>query len=198
MEQLKDTEVKQLFTDVRSSFRLLAVYQKRLLELVDYVGKRFSFQFEKGGQIFPDKAGGTGKNVKLDYSGWNWLMLYFFSFRFEEKNIMGEKYTLRVIHQADTGFYDVEDLKLSKLEIGSFSPPEHAGTFLYLALSKDIIFDDLFDRKNDFSNLSSSRLEGEGYLILRYSMQEFINQQFTDKTLEEFSLAVQGKFGIEF
>ncbi|WP_081210521.1 hypothetical protein [Salegentibacter sediminis] len=199
MEKLNKPDLTNLFQDVRSSYRLLALYQKRLLDLVNYIGNQYSLDFERGGPQFC-KAGGNGKYFNLDYSGWNYLVLYFYSFKFSPIRIGEDIYRFRIIHQADTGFYDNGDTKLSKLAIDNFNEVDESETRLFLILCKN---DDSFPLK-DFlpPHLSKDsngilKSENEDWVGVSYDMMEFINKEATDKVLRDFNEVIKSTFNIE-
>lgn len=197
MEKLNETDLNHLMQDVRSSFRLLALYQKRLLDLVNYIGNQFALDFERGGPQFSN-AGGNGKNFSLDHSGWNWLVLYFYSFKFSPKKIGEDIFRFRIIHQADTGFYDVGSSDLSKLAIDSFNEVENAKTRLFLVLCKN---DNSFPLQNflppHLSKESEGVIKDGNWLGVSYDMIHFTNRDATDKVLRNFNKEVKSYFNIE-
>lgn len=197
MEKLNEQDLNRLFQDVRSSYRILALYQKRLLDLVKYIGNQFEYEFEKGGYKFADKMGGNATHFNLDYSGWSWLILYFYSFKFKSKEIEGTRFTLRIIHQADTGFYDAGDQRLSKLDIDKFKNVENSVSRLFLILSK-------VDEPNPIENFSfedfshtTKKENFEGVVLVSHDMIEFKDQDSTNKVLHDFNQIVKSTFNIE-
>lgn len=199
MEKLNEQDLTNLFKDVRSSYRLLALYQKRLLDLVNFIGNQFSLDFERGGSQFC-KAGGNGKYFNLDYSGWNYLVLYFYSFKFSPIKIGEDVYRFRIIHQADTGFYDAGDANLSKLAIDNFNEVDNSETRLFLILSKN---DDSYPLKDflppHLSKKSKGILKNDkgNWVGVSYDMMEFTDKESTDKVLGAFNQVVKSSFNIE-
>ena len=57
-------EFKQTLVEVRRAYRLLYLYQRRTLDLIDFIGNEMSFTFNGGHSKFSN-ASGTKSNVKL-------------------------------------------------------------------------------------------------------------------------------------
>lgn len=197
MEKLDNTDLSQLMKDVRSSYRMLALYQKRLLDFVNYIGNQYGLDFERGGSQFSN-AGGNGKNLSLDHSGWNWLVFYFYSFKFTPKKIGENIFRFRIIHQADTGYYDVENSDLSKLDIDNFNSVENSKTRLFLLLCKN---DESFPMQNFLPPHASQKSHGiikdGNWLGASYGIEQFLNRESTDKILKQFSEEAKTYFNIE-
>lgn len=134
-------EVKKELIEVRKSYRLLFLYQKRILELVKFIGEYYDCEYKGGWPLFSSSAPNKGQG-KLENWSWDWLNMYYYHFYFEKK--IGEKKVLQfaIFHQADTGYFDLqEEVKLydqKKLKFENFSECEVSGSKLIFALGNNI------------------------------------------------------------
>ena len=79
-------EVESAFTEVRKAYRLLADYQRKVLDLVDFIGSSFGRTYSGGYPKYGNPSPRNGRG-SLDYWSWDWLNLYFYEFHFGTEKI---------------------------------------------------------------------------------------------------------------
>ena len=198
MDKLKSGEFHDVLRDVRSSYRLLALYQKRLLDVVKYVGNQYNFNFTSGWSKFSNSSL-NGTRASIEKWSWDWLSMYLYEFNMGKREINGETYFLRIIHQADTGFYDENDKnKISKLDITKFNEVEASTTRLFLVLTKEKDgwpFQNLLEE--NLSKNHTGLIHNDHWMGVSYEMEKFFNRSTTDKVIADFNQKVKSYFDIE-
>lgn len=188
-------ELKDAMVDVRKSYRILAVYQRRVLDVVKYIGDYYGYAFMGGFSKFSSHAPEGSRMKDLSRWSWDWLSMYEYEFFFGTKN----EITFSVLHQADTGFYDH---KLSnRTQVEEFSPAENCDTRLILCVCKgqgehpwtNMLKRDL-NKSKEKVTLEDS---GTNWTGKSYSMHHFLDQQTTISALENFT-AFMNSQGIIF
>jgi hypothetical protein len=198
MDKLNTTEINTVLKDVRSSYRLLALYQKRLLDIVKYTANTYNVSFNSGWTKFGN-AVPNGNRASIDRSSWDWLNLYLYEFNLGSIKRDGDTYHFKIVHQADTGYYDVsKDQKTSIDNVDQYADSSVSGTRLFFVISKN---DNGCPKQHILNgNLSSqnqSKLIKGNWLAVPYNLQRFSNQADTDNVLSEFNVVCKEIFGID-
>ena len=76
--------IKDTLQEARKAYRFLYDYQKRILDLVSYIGGKYGFRYRGGYSKFSNSSPRDGKG-NLGNWAWDWLNLYFYEFNFEPK-----------------------------------------------------------------------------------------------------------------
>ena len=198
MDKLNSTDISEALKDVRNAYRLLALYQTRLLDIVKYVANSYNVSFDSGWSKFSNAAG-HGNRANIDRLSWDWLSLYLYEFNLGEIVIGADKYNFKIVHQADTGYFDASaDQKIYRGNADQFSDASTAITRLFFVLSKNangcpmqhILNSNLKARDN-------SRINKENWLAVPFNLQRFSNQLATDTVLSDFNMVCKDVFGIE-
>ncbi|MEG1590590.1 hypothetical protein [Chryseobacterium sp.] len=181
-------QLNSTLIDVRKAYRLLFDFQDRIRNLVSFIGGHLDFNFSEGNPVFSSNAK-NGKNVNLDQWAWDWLSMYFYQFKFEQKDGL----TFAVFILADTGFYDFskhEGITASKLKPETFNTVEKAQTKLFLVLGKKMWKQEtkLGDWESIFfqENRVFSNGAGGTFLFKEYTLEHFINESSAISSLEDF------------
>ncbi|MCG1035514.1 hypothetical protein [Polaribacter sargassicola] len=198
MDKLNTTELNAVLKDVRSSYRLLALYQKRLLDIVKYTASTYNVSFNSGWSKFSNAAS-HGNKASIDKSSWDWLTMYLYEFNLGSINIDGDIYNFKIVHQSDSGFYDVsKDQKTSKDNVDQFADVSVSCTRLFFVISK---IDDGCPMINilngHLSAQNNSNIEKGNWLAVPYNLQYFSNQADTDIVLNEFNAVCKEIFGVD-
>ena len=198
MDKLNITEIKDVLKDVRSSYRLLALYQKRLLDIIKYSASTYNVNFNSGWSKFSN-ASLHGNRASIDKSSWDWLNLYLYEFNLGEIKRDGDSYHLKIVHQADTGFYDVSKKQKTSIDnVDQFADSSVSSTRLFFIISKN---DNGCPKQNILNgNLSSndqSKIIKGNWLAVPYDLQRFSNQVDTDIVLNEFNAICKETFGVD-
>jgi hypothetical protein len=198
MDRLTPTQINYVLKDVRSSYRLLALYQKRLLDIVKYVANGYNVSFNSGWSKFSNPAS-HGNRASINKSSWDWLFMYLYEFNLGEKNFIENKYYFKIVHQADTGFYDVSQEKNIGIdEIDQFGDVSSSTTRLFFVLSKNengCPIEHIL--KNKLSVQNQTELVNGNWLAMPYDMISFLNQESTDLVIASFNELCKKEFGVD-
>lgn len=197
MDKLNQDQIKEALKDVRSSYRLLALYQKRVLDIIKYISNSYALTFDSGWSKF---SGTASKNSRADItkSSWEWLALYLYEFNLGTKKIKGEKYHFKIVHQADTGYFDTADnKKVSKQNVDQYANVSQSETRLIFVLSKNDNGCPIINHLSDKLNVESKQASITGnWLSVPFNLESFSNQELTDGVIKEFNKVCKDNFGI--
>jgi len=197
MEKLNTIEINAVLKDVRASYRLLALYQKRLLDIIKYITNAYGATFNSGWSKFSNQAS-HGSKVSLNKWSWDWLSMYLYEFNLGTIEQGEDKYHLKIIHQSDTGFYDAkQDKKITKQNIEQFGSVDTASTRLFFMISKN---EDGYPLQKILNgNLTAkhtSKIVNGNWLAVPYDIERFTNQDSTDLVLKDFDAECRSTFGM--
>lgn len=198
MDKLNQTQIQAVLKDVRASYRLLALYQKRLLDIVKYIANAYNLNFKSGWSKFSAPAQ-HGNRASIDKWSWDWLTMYLYEFNLGAVSVKDDEYYFKILHQADTGYFDAhENENISKLNIDQFSESSQAKTRLIFVLSKNENGCPLQHILNEHLTASHhDTLLKENWLAVPYNLDRFLNQASTDLVLNEFNAICKETFGID-
>lgn len=187
MKKLTQAELEEAFVDVRKAYRLLYHYQRRVLDLVKFIGDNLGYDYNGGWSYFSHPAPRNGKG-KLDFWSWDWLNMYFYEFHFGFKNVNGTNVGFSIFLQSDTGFFDVE--MNGKTNIEDFAEVDQSKTRLIFIAGKNgwnppqIIDDNKISSK--VVNLKKELKDG-GFMIGKaYDLSKFRDEESTLTQIEDF------------
>lgn len=199
MDKLNITEINEALKDVRNAYRLLALYQKRLLDIVKYVSNAYNVTFNSGWSKFSNAAG-HGNRASIDRFSWDWLSLYLYEFNLGTILSTGkDQYHFKIVHQADTGFYDARaNKKIMHENVNEFSDVDTSVTRLFFVLSKNDNGCPMQHILNgNLKAVDNSKIIRENWLAVPYNLQRFTNQSLTDEVLKEFNSICNETYGID-
>ncbi len=189
MQEMNKDEFSGILQDIRIAYRLLALYQTRIKDIIVFVMDKYSLGFEAGYSKFSNLTS-DGKKVVLTNWSWDWLPMYLYQFsaKMFEKN--GDKYFFHIFHQADTGFYDKfgESRDETRLKITEFGSAEEARTRLFFVLGKN-------NGDSPYTNLLADNLgksthdliKNDTWLAMPYGLAEFYDEECTIEVIKDFS-----------
>ncbi len=182
--------------DVRYAYRILALYQRRVLDTVDYVMKAYNLNYGSGWAKFSEIAK-NGNRAKLECWSWDWLPMYVYHFCAHYKDFNGEKFAFSILHLADTGYYDESVVKkIDQRDIEAFNRVENSQTKFYFTIRNSNgspimeILEAFFIERND-----SETIVQDDCIAKAYDMTRFVNQEKTDDVINEFNQLVIDHFG---
>lgn len=144
--------------DVRRAHRILYAYQRRMLDLVTFIGQKLTKSepsvkgFKHEIKHFSDPVPEPGNDISPLWKMWAWDYLYSYLFEYHlgvfkynlrEKEAGDEAYEYKfsLIQYSDTGYFDQEKKEEgTRLELEKFKPEEESGSKLLFFLeykSKD-------------------------------------------------------------
>lgn len=198
MDNLTPAEFERSLQDVRLAYRLLAVYQRRLLDSVDFIFKQFGTSEGKWYGHFSNTAS-NAKSLSLKSWSWDWLSMYFSLFKSKEKEIGSNKYYLQIVHMADSGYFDLaKSTKINKTDVDQFGPISDSESKLFFTFSKNTINDPLdFILKDKVNSLPNKTLIIEGdWAAIAYPLKDFFDKNSTLKVIAELKDEFSKAFGI--
>lgn len=198
MEKLNKNQFENVLEDVRKSYRLLALYQQRLLDVVKFVGNKYDREFSSGWAKF-SRPMGNGNRARIEAWGWDWLTLYLYEFNMGHRKIGEDEYWFKIVHQADTGYYDKNSAeKIDKTEIEHFENAAKSTSRLFFVLSKNTHGCPIANLLNHHLNSESNGVVHNGkWMAVPYEMSRFMDEQSTNGVIEEFNKVVLSYFQVE-
>lgn len=198
MDNLTPAEFERSLQDVRLAYRLLAVYQRRLLDTIDFIFKQFGTSEGKWYGHFSNPAT-NAKSLSLKSWSWDWLSMYFSQFKSLEQQIGADKYYLQIVHMADSGYFDVaKSSKINKTDIDQFAPVSISESKLFFTFSKNTNEAPLqFILKDKVNSLENRVLIVEGdWAAIAYPLKDFFDKNTTIKVVSELKTEFSKAFGI--
>lgn len=209
-------ELDNAFVDVRNAFRLLARYQSRVLDIINYIREQSPFTdiwgLRRFCNVISTRKNCPGDNyatlrIYSDMWAWDFMYNYIFEYYFGQVKVQRKVIDMSVIQVSDDGFYKSMSSKPSQTDISTFLPAEEANSYLVLTAGwKAWLRDEQEDDYDAFlhkflsgSNDSCIYIDDKGYWAItkRYPMQRFSSQKEADKVLADFGKIVKDNTGIE-
>ena len=185
--------IEDVLVDVRKAYRLLHIFNSRIIDLMKYIADTFGMEFGGGRSLFTGGTPGMWKD-RFTNRVWDYFNLYFYEFYFGGNNTW-----LSVILQSDTGLWDkIENIKDEEEfnnkqdKIGSFNSPEDSKTRLFFVTGNGEWSENkiqiLLDKNPNKSIKNEDVLEkGNGKIWYKiFEINKFIDEETTLKTLNEF------------
>ncbi|QJP34346.1 hypothetical protein F0365_08015 [Nonlabens sp. Ci31] len=199
--------LEQILKDVRSSYRLLYQFQKRILDIVDYSNKFYGRQCHAGWSKFSN-ATPKAKKVTLGLWSWDWLNLYMYNFTSDYLSISEDQYNFSIFLVSDTGYFLTNRQELfneketsqrkgksnhtTKTDIENFASVELSESKLIFIAGKNLweceeVFNDNFNNPKLVLEAHGKYEKGEGKMIFKsYNISQFENEKATKKNLNDF------------
>ena len=187
--------IKKTLQEARSAYRFLYSYQKRILDLVSYIGGKYGFRYDAGYTKFSAPAPRDGRKGDLTRWSWDWLTLYYHEFHFEGKTIGEDTIRFSIFVLNDTGFFDAreeaeEGKGVSKTNTNSFKSVEESRSELIFVAGKNEWEGWGYDWDNpEFVSQVSGEKETEnnGLMVFKhYSLESFENEQKAMAQIKDF------------
>jgi hypothetical protein len=191
---LNEKELNDVFLDVRKSYRLLYLYQRRVMDLVAFIGNHYGFQYVQGSNDFANSKSATQLKSLKD-NAWSLLSMYVMTFQFSTKNFgKFEKVELLVSIVSDTGFYDLKKREnTDKKRVDIYNDVEKSETQLHLILKTTSKLwasyrNEMFPVDIDGSEEDVKKKDNiDDFLIgKKYDLSDFMNEESTLDKLKDF------------
>jgi len=191
-------ELEDSLIDVRKAYRLLYLYQKRVLDLMSFISSYYSLSFNGGWSKFSNFMP-TKTRVKFNHWAWDWLNMYFYEFNF---GLLDDKRTtFAILLQSDTGFF--ESNAKDKLDITNYKSSENSNTRIIFVCGRniwgcpveDFLNESLITKQDQFIK----EVDGKDkiWVAKAYDLHFFLNKEETIKRLEDFRIFAK-KYNINF
>lgn len=128
-------EIDNIFVNVRNAFRLLNRYQKRVLDIVNYIKEQTPFARMTGQKWYSNPI----KTKQTDYAkldvyhnmwGWDFLYGYIFEYYFDDIERAGKRIGMSIFQISDDGFFISEASSKHMTDIESFVPADESHSYL--------------------------------------------------------------------
>ncbi|RFC55012.1 hypothetical protein [Brumimicrobium aurantiacum] len=198
MDKLNTGELNEALKDVRKAYRLIALYQKRVLDIVKYCSNNYNVVFNSGWAKFSIPAQ-NGNRANINYLSWNWLSLYTYEFNLGRIDRGEDRYHFKIVHQADTGYYDANaEKKVGKINVDQFGDVNTSKTRLFFVLSKNDNGCPMQHVLNgNLTTHDNQQILKGNWLAVPFDLQRFASQETTDMVLQEFNGICRDAFGVE-
>lgn len=123
-------ELRKALCDVRKAHRIIYAYQKRMMDIVRFIGKKLDFGCVEGYKHF---SNGAPKKIYSATWAWDYIYSYLYEYYLGAKDIpeTNREYALSIFQYSDTGYFDRE--RSTRTNLSSFAPEEEAvSKFLFV------------------------------------------------------------------
>ncbi len=199
MQQNKNNTLQE----VRKAYRLLFQYQTRVLDLIDFIGSSFNYEYNGGFPKFSNSSPNKGKG-NLNAWAWDWLNMYFYEFSFTHKE---DKIKFSIFLVNDTGYFkkvkknrENKENLISKTKISAFENIEESETKLIFVIGKNTWKpwgNDWHDDEFILNEQGNKVLRDEVMLFKSYLLEDFFDEADAIEKLRDFQIYCNG-FGVEF
>lgn len=132
-------ETKNTLLEVRKAYRFIYQYQRKILDLMDFIGKSYGLNYNGGSARFSNVSPRNGSGT-LNKWAWDWLNMYFYEFNFKNKS----KSLFSVILVNDTGSFiaNKKDVANKRTTLSAYEDVEKSETKLvfYVAQTQWVDF----------------------------------------------------------
>lgn len=189
-------ELKNSLIEVRKAYRLLYDYQKKVLDLIQFIGSEFGRSYNGGYSKYCNVTPRNGKG-SLNNWAWDWLNMYYYEFNF---HIEKDRDYFSVVLISDTGFYEAknEDSNFNdKLEINKYKSAENSSTKLAFVYGDKIWECEGFLKNGCWEDLQFllksegvyNREDKTGKMLFKsYNLEDFSSKENAINALRDFSI----------
>lgn len=193
---MQQIDIRQTLLEARKAYRFLYEYQKRILDLVNFIGDKFGFSYQGG---YPKFSVVTPRYGKGDWTSWawDWLNMYYYEFNFEGKEeTNNNKIYFSIFVLNDTGFFKAKE----KNEKNEKADKEYTNTFedvessesklIFVVGKKDWSEKELkgFWQELDFilEEVEEKDFKQEKVFCKSYSLEDFADEKSALVCIENF------------
>jgi hypothetical protein len=178
-----NTDFDHVFLDVRRAYRLLYLYQRRVMDLMKFIGNQLGLRYAGG---WCQYSGATPRNGKgsLDNWAWDWLNMYQYEFNFASRVIDDKEIRFSVFLISDTAFFDagLED----ECDLKAYPSAENADTRLVFLTGKNAWHGDFEDFWENYKKDATDyvRVNDKGRVIVRsFPLKQFVNGKLAEQAI---------------
>lgn len=182
--------LNESLNEVRKAYRLLFDFQSRILNLINFIGGRFDFDYSGGFPKFGAQSPRNGSG-HLKLWAWDWLNFYFYEFHFQSKVVNNDSLRFSIFIVCDSGYFDAKKSNtVSKTDTSSFLDTDHSLSKLIFVAAKNTW--GLFGEEN-WNNVAFTteeygyKTDENGTMIFKsYNLEEFENEIRANNSLLDF------------
>jgi hypothetical protein len=186
MTNSSQSQLEDVFVDVRKAYRLLYLYQRRVLDTIEHISSILNDRGITGYSVFSNTAK-DGKSVDFEYWAWDWLPMFCYEYKFDTKVVNGDKYDFAVAVYADNGYEDALS-NVTQTDVEQFVPVEQSQTNLHFYVGKNMWKEEAFDAvwSSEHSGEYSYEQGDRKFLSLRYPLSKLKSEEEIVACLKEF------------
>lgn len=220
-----NSEIDNIFIDVRNAFRLLSRYQERVLNIVNYIREQTPFREMWGSKSWFSNEIKTRRNspdkeyaklaVWKDMWGLDFLYGHFFEYYFGYTKVGRYTVEMSVFQVSDDGYF-VSNIKNKHMtDVSSYADSEDSHSYIIFNVSvfstkisnlwlknPEYPDDDWKDFLTKFLESSKDYIvthnDKEYTILKKYEMQRFVSQEATDMVIRDFARLVKDNTGVDF
>lgn len=212
------------FVDVRNAFRLLNIYQERLLQIVNYIREQTPFTGMWGKKDWYSAEIRTRRNspdkdyaklaIYKDMWAWDFLYGYIIEYYFGMERINKKNVEMSIFQLSDDGFFISQAENKHMTNISTFAASENSHSYLIFNVSvfttkysnlwltdPNYPDEDHTDFLTKFFSSSADikimQNEKEVSILKKYEMQSFSTQQDADNVIRDFGRIIKEKTDVE-
>lgn len=209
---MEHLNLEKVLIDVRTAYRLLHDYQRRLLDIVISIRDGYNRNYFQSQPKFSDRT--PSKNDKhLDRWSWDWLNLYYTEFKFDSYSDGQNEHHFGIFLISDDGYYRNELIEKKesrweeqknkifygsdRVETQKFAHPAESDSKLILVAGVNIykpegVYGNSFNLPQFILSSEQSYKNEEGVMISKtLSLNNLVDKDALDKILNEFDNSCQ-------
>jgi hypothetical protein len=197
MNKIEKQDLEEILLDVRKAYRLLFLYQERVLSSMKYIKQVLKLNEPKGHACtsYPIKQ----DTYMLSNWAWDWLAMYNYEFSF---NVIPNTSTnLSIVVVSDSGLFEKNEIHngvdSKVLDINSYAIPKESDTLVvfFVSTNKETLWYDkslvsLDFKTKSFRKGSKSYFKtndaGDKFFSMSFSMSEFIDKAGIEDIVDKF------------
>jgi len=218
-------EIDNIFVDVRNAFRLLSRYQKRVLNIVNYIREQTPYADMWGSKNWYSDEIRTKRNspdkdyaklaVSKDMWGLDFLYGHFFEYYLGATKVGRRTIEMSIFQVSDDGYFISDEKDKHMTDVSSYASSEASHSYIIFNVSvyttkssqlwlsnPDYPEDEWKDFLTRFLESSKDTIitssDKEHTILKKYEMQRFISQTEADKVIIDFAKLVKDNAGVEF
>lgn len=206
-------ELDSILLDVRNAFRLLSVYQARVLDIVNYVKEQTTMPGIWGRKWFSNPIKVCHGSPDSDYASlkiekrmwpWDFLYGYLFEYYFGFMDSKVGKVDFSIIQVSDDGYFKTNAQEDSIPDCENFATAKDSHTLLLFAAGNSSWMQSKIGENADYGNflhkfiadekdehIVYSEDKKEFFVIKKYDIQRFETQAKADQVIREFGKVLE-------
>lgn len=183
-------QIKHTLVEVRKAYRFLFEYQKRILDLIRFIGRKYGFSYSGGFPKYSNPTPRRGRGSLSNWS-WDWLNFYFYEFNFVPKIEKSDMVYFSVFAVNDTGFFDARnEREANKLITSTYNSVDESESRLIFVAGRNLWlgWGVNWDEPEFISQPYGKKTgENNGLMIFKhYPIDDFENEDKTIICLRDF------------
>ena len=189
MNRISKEELTTTLVDVRKAYRLLYLYQRRVMDTVKYISDVIGVNIEAGFALFSEGSPKSYEKYRNDRLAWDWMNMYMYEFFCGKQHVDGHEISFAIAVQSDTGYFDAP-AGTRNTAVTSFAPPEDARTRILFFIGKNTWkAEKIGDNTGEFYQRHHrefiEKTDKGIFLAKAFELEEMIDEQSIARCLQE-------------